>query len=88
MPHPQIIVNVFGGIAQDVYCSDPDAQVTIVDWDSEWSSTDDPALVEIVIDGNRRQYALVATYSARPFSDLAGSDIEATLEAAEANPCP
>lgn len=88
MPHPQIIINVFGGVVQEVYCSDPRVQVTIVDWDSDWSSTYAPGLVEITIDVNRPQYAFVGVSPARPLSDLAGTDVEAALEAAEANPCP
>lgn len=33
MPQTEIVFSVQGGLVQDVYCSDPDVQIVVVDWD-------------------------------------------------------
>lgn len=78
----QIIIEVAGGVVQEVYCSDQGAHVTLVDWDSEGAGAGDPSVVEISVDGNRMQYAFVAVLSPRPLSDLAQTDTQVALRAA------
>ena len=83
MPRTQIILNVHGGLVQDVFCSDPDVEVTLVDWDTEAHGRDEPELVEIQTHSGREERAYVTDYPTDPFSDLAGTDVALALEQVE-----
>lgn len=79
MARPQIVLNVRGGIVQDVFASNPDLQVVVVDWDTE--GFESPALVELTLNG-KRCTASVVTFPAQPLEELAGSDVEQAVDAA------
>ncbi len=50
----KIVINVHGGVVQDVYVDDPAIQVILVDWDNDASEPDeDPCLVRIDAAGGR-----------------------------------
>ena len=44
--HVRIIVSVIGGVVQDVFVSDPQAQVVLIDWDIGETEMEHPALVQ------------------------------------------
>jgi hypothetical protein len=66
MPKAQIVLNVSGGLVQDVFCSDPAAEVIVVDWD--------------FADGEHQ--ANVSRAEVLPLEELAGTDAEAAIEEA------
>ncbi len=75
----EVVICVSGGLVQDVFSSDSDIDVTIVDWDCQ---SDDEGAVEIP--GQRfPQHAVVTRLDPQPLSRLAGSDVEAAIEASE-----
>lgn len=78
---PTIIVSVHGGVVQDVFCSDPDVRVVLVDWDQEGEQVGSPGFVEIDSDGRRHAVAVVE-YETAKLSDLPGTDVEKALIAA------
>lgn len=79
MTRPQIVVNVHGGIVQDVFASIPDLHVVVVDWDTE--RLDSPALVDEPF-GVRTCSASVVALPPVPLEELAGSDVEQAIDAA------
>jgi hypothetical protein len=82
MPKPEFVLSIHGGVLQDVYASDPDIDIILVDWDVAGSLPEEEGLVHAV--HNKR---LVKAFVSRPnpflLCDLAGSDIEALINAAE-----
>jgi len=43
----RVVVNVYGGVVQDVFCSDPHARAVIVDWDTEGRDPSEEGIVEV-----------------------------------------
>ena len=83
MSQVQIIISVSGGLVQDVYCSVPDAEVTLVDFDVEGSFWGDPGIVEIV-SGGRPERVFVDQLTPHGMETLAGTDVgQAILAAGE-----
>jgi len=81
MPRPHVIISLNGGLVQDVFCSVPDVQVLVVDWDAEGACPGDPGIVDVPLhDGPCR--ACVADFPVVPMSEVAGTDVEAAIEAA------
>ena len=78
----QIVLNVSGGTVQDVFCSDSNAHVQIVDWDVQESDPDAPGIVEVQVEQGRKQLAFVGGLLANPMPDLVGTDVEKALTAA------
>lgn len=73
----QIIINVSGGLVQDVACSDPHAEIVIVDWDC-----DDPdSGVAVLTSSGSHKFAWISELDACPLSDLVGTDVDAALHA-------
>ena len=77
-----IILNVVGGVVQEVFASDPAIQVTLVDWDVH-DAADERAVDVQTADGYRR-WAYVVGMTPDPLAELAGTDVERAIEAAEA----
>jgi hypothetical protein len=77
-----VVVNVSGGIVQDVFCSRPDTRVLVVDWDCQDSDPSDDGIVQVSDRSGRTTLAAVAEFPASPLQMAAGSDVEAALEAA------
>ena len=78
MPNTQIVINVSGGLVQTVACSDPTADITIVDWDIDIGN---PGVTETMHRGEILR-ACVLFPPAEPIRRLAGSEVEAVIEAA------
>ena len=81
MNQPQIVIHLSGGVIKEVFSSDRDADVIVVDWDVPRSVRLDPNIVAIKLWG-RKLLARVTPVTPRPLHDLAGSDIERAVEAA------
>ena len=79
----KVILNVHGGLVQDVFCSDADIEVTLVDWDTQGRSDDESGIVAVRTHSGRKELACVADYPTNPFSDLPGTDVILALEMAE-----
>ena len=81
MCHIQIVLNVSGGVVQDVFASRSDVAVLLVDWDADSSIRDDPSLVNLAASDGREQQAYVADLPVQPLEGLSGSDAGAAIEA-------
>lgn len=82
MAKTQIVINLSGGLVQDVFCSDPDADVISVDWDTEGSDPSDDGVVEVTTMDERTRLAHVAEYAAHPFNSLFGTDVATAMDTA------
>jgi len=78
MPKTQIVINVSGGLVQTVACSDLHAEIAIVDWDVDIGS---PGVTETMHCGEILR-ACVLFPPAESIHQLAGSEVEAVIEAA------
>lgn len=71
---------------QGVYSSEVSADVHVVDWDADLEDSDLPGVVVVKFRG-RSAAAYVSQLDCEPLANLAGSDIEQAIEAAECLPC-
>jgi hypothetical protein len=81
-PAAKVVLDISGGVLQDVFGSDPAIAVTRVDWDTGGSDSSEPGAVEIPDGRGGMQLALVAEYPVSPLTDLVGTETEAALKAA------
>jgi hypothetical protein len=79
---PMIVLNISGGVLQDVFGSDPAIAVTLVDWDCDDCSPSDNNIVELPDVRGGTHLAAVTEYPVMPLTDLAGTETEAALKAA------
>ncbi len=87
MPSLQLVINVYGGQVQDVFCSHPEIEVLLVEWDVDPSDAQHPSVVEVPIGHRRTALSHVAELTVQPLDALHGSDAAAAIEAAEQTPC-
>lgn len=80
MSKPHIVINIHGGLVQEVYCDMPLADLVVVDWDVEGG---DEGITE-TRRGDETLRAYVTHPIVEPLHRLAGSDVEAVIEAEEA----
>jgi hypothetical protein len=78
MKAPHVVICVHGGLVQDVFCDNQNIDVLLVDFDVDAAFTGEPGLVELP-DGER---AYVAPMNLVPLDQLAGTDVEAAIDAA------
>jgi hypothetical protein len=78
MPEMQIVINVHGGLVQEVFASEPLAELVVVDWDC---APGDHHAVEVEV-GQNQLRASVQHPMVQPLEHLAGSDVEAVIDAA------
>jgi hypothetical protein len=81
-PAPKVVLNISGGVLQDVFSSDPAISVVLADWDTEGSDPSEEGIVKIPDGRGGTQLANVAEYPVTPLADLVGTEIEAALKAA------
>ena len=81
MTRPQVIVNLNGGLVRDVFCSLPGVQVLVVDWDVEGSFAGEPGIVDVPLATGPCQ-ACVSDFASASLNELAGTDVEAAIDAA------
>jgi hypothetical protein len=79
---PRIVLNMSGGLLQEVFASDPAITVALVDWDTEGCDPSDDGIVEIPDERGGTQLAHVAECPVEPLEQLAGTETEAALKAA------
>ena len=79
---PKVVLNLSGGVLQDVFGSDPAIAVALVDWDVEGCSPSDNNIVELPDVRGGTQLASVVEYPVWPLEQLAGTETEAALKAA------
>jgi hypothetical protein len=76
----QIVINMNGGLVQDVFRSVPGIQVLVVDWDVEGACSDEPGIVDVPLpDGPCR--TCVNDFPLTPMNEVAGTDVEAAVGA-------
>jgi hypothetical protein len=81
-PTPKVVLNLSGGVLQDVFGSDSAIAVTLVDWDVESCSPSDNNIIELPDVRGGTQLAAVTDYPVWPLEQLAGTETEAALKAA------
>jgi hypothetical protein len=74
-----VVVNIHGGMVQDICCRNPELRVIVVDWDNAGAPEDDPRFVNVASDSGREQVAYVADYPVTAFLHLTGTDVERAL---------
>jgi len=79
----RVVVNVYGGVVQDVFCSDPHARAAIVDWGTESRDPCENGIVEVQTEDGGKLLAYVADYPTQPWKNLPDTDIEKALVAAK-----
>ncbi|MCE9555411.1 MAG: hypothetical protein K8T91_18835 [Planctomycetes bacterium] len=79
----KVIISIHDGVIQDVFCSDPETQVTLVDWGNEEVEPHTPGLVEVRINERRTEWVSVEQITPRPMADLAGTHVQRAIQAAE-----
>ena len=82
IPTPKVVLNLSGGVLQDVFGSHPAITVVLVDWDVEGCSPSDHNIVEVPDGPGRTRLAAVAEYPVWPLEQLAGTEAEAAMKAA------
>ena len=82
-----VVISIYDGLVQDVFASDSNIEVTLVDWDVEEADFDHPHVVEFTNDFGGLERAYVAPVEVQPFGDLVGTDVAAAVEAAESAHC-
>lgn len=81
MTRPRVIVSVHGGLVQDVFCSVSGIRMLVVDWDVDGSFPGEPGIVDVPLVTGRCQ-ACMTDVAATSADELAGTDIEAAINAA------
>lgn len=79
-----VVINVSGGLVQDVFASNPNIEVTLVDWDVEGADADHPDVISIIDRLGRNRPAYVAPLPVQTSHQLDGTEIAAALAAAGA----
>lgn len=77
-----IVLNVHGGIVQDVFASNSTVEVTLVDWDVFGADVDHPDVVTITDHLGQARPAFVAQLPVRSLAQLRGTDAAWAIEAA------
>jgi hypothetical protein len=85
MPKVQIVINVYGGVVQDVYCSATEAELIVVDWDTDLCDESQSGLVQITEETGDKRLAFVSRHLPEPLEALAGTDVETAIQQSEAN---
>ena len=81
MHQAQLVINLYGGLVRDVFCSVPGLQVLVVDWDVGDSFPGEPGIVDVPLATGSCQ-ACVSDFASASLNELAGTDVEAAIDAA------
>ena len=81
MQHSQFVINVLGGVVQDVFSSDANG-VLMVDWDSQGLEPTPLGVVEVPLTQGGSKLAVVAEHHCLPLAKLTNTDAAAALAAA------
>ena len=81
MRQARVIINVYGGLVQDVY-ADGDLQVAVIDWDTEGVSPGEDGTVSVPQSDERRAVASVCLdWPTHPISQLHPDLVQAISQA-------
>jgi hypothetical protein len=80
---PRIVLNVSGGVVQEVFCLDPHAQVVLIDWDADGADPENENVVTVEQEGGKPLTAYVAEFPTTPLPSVLGTCTETILEAAK-----
>lgn len=81
-----VVVNVWGGVVQDVFSSQAGLQVIVVDWDAEGVVSTSARVVQIVDSDGDPMRAAVTSREPSALDVIAGSEIETAIRAAGISP--
>ena len=65
-----VVIEVSGGVVQDVYCDDPVARIFLIDWDAEGCTVDEPGIVEVIDDLGRALPVHAAEFPKTPTATM------------------
>lgn len=80
MSKTKVVINLYGGLVQEVFCSDQDADIVVVDWDTETCPEADPDITRITTENGLELGAIVREFDAAPIKLLAGTDCDAAIK--------
>jgi hypothetical protein len=80
MSRPTVVISVYGGGVQDVFCSEPRAAVTVVDWDAEGTDHAAVGYVSVPDKFGRESLAIVSTCEAEPLAAMKNTPIQCEAE--------
>jgi hypothetical protein len=83
MSRPTVVISVYGGVVQDVFCSEPRAVATVVDWDAEGTDSSSAGYVSVYDNFGHESPAIVSRCQAEPLSAMKNTPIKAALKRAE-----
>jgi hypothetical protein len=78
----RIVLSIFGGVLEKVFCDAPHAKTVLVDWDTEGSDLAEEGMVEIPAPQGHTQWAAVIEYPVAPLEELTKTETLAALKAA------
>ena len=79
---PCVVLNISGGVLQEVFSDHPRAKIVKVDWGTKGCDPTEKGIVEIIDPCGKPQLVAVAEFPSLPLDDLAETDILAALNAA------
>ena len=80
-PAPKVVLNLSGGVLQDVFGSDSAISVVACDWDCDGCDPSEEGIVELPDGRGGTQLAKVAEYPVLPLTDLTGTEVDTALKA-------
>ncbi len=84
---PQLVISVERGRIQEIFCTQAEVEVLLVDWDVDVAEINHPAVVEVSTLGRERALAYVARLPVQPVEALLGSRAATAIETAEHAVC-
>jgi len=79
---PTVVLNVSGGLVQDVFCAPHGTRVVLVDWDTEGRDAASQGVFLVETEPGHGHYVFAAEIPTTPLDQLAGTDIDRALLAA------
>lgn len=84
---PQLVISVERGRIQEIFSTQAEIEVLIVDWDVDVAESNHPSVVEVSTVSRESALAYVARLPLRPIETLLGSRVADAIEAAEFAVC-
>ena len=66
----KIVIEVRGGLVQEIYCNDPEVAVVLVDWDTEGCSGDERGIVVVRDNHGQERLAHVVEFPVIPMDQM------------------
>lgn len=82
MADARIVLNLLGGVVRDIFSSNREVEITVVDWNTEGCEADAIETVEVRCGDGKRRRAIVTCRAPYRLKDLAGTDVAAALQEA------